>query len=59
MDFNFKKINRLKAVITLILVILAIIFAYVFKDIFNRVENRLIDFRGFLATNSNQRTKIS
>ncbi len=52
MDFNFKKINRLKAVITLILVILAIIFAYVFKDIFNRVENRLIDFRASLSTDS-------
>lgn len=52
MDFNFKKINRLKTVITIILVILAIIVAYVFKDIFSRVENRLIDFRASLSTDN-------
>lgn len=52
MDFNFKKINRLKAVITFILVVIAVLSVYIFTDIFNKIENRLIDFRASLSTDS-------
>lgn len=50
MDFNFKKINRLKTIITIILIFLAAFCLYVFKDIFGRVEQKLVNFRSALST---------
>lgn len=50
MDFNFKKINRLKTIITLVIIIFAALSAYVFKDLFNRVEEKLVDFRSSIST---------
>ncbi len=52
MDFNYKKINRLKFFITLALIIIAGFAIYIFKDVFSRVENRLVDFRTSLSTDS-------
>lgn len=52
MDFNIKKINRLKAVVTIIIIFFAALSIYVFKDIFNRIEDKFTDFRASLSTDS-------
>ena len=50
MNFKVEYINRLKIVITVILVILISLFAYFFKDLFSYFENKFIDLRTNLST---------
>ena len=50
MDFNIKKINRLKTVITIFIIILAGFCLYVFKDVFERIEEKLVNVRSSLST---------
>ena len=45
-----KKINKLKVVITTVLIIFAALFAYVFNELFDYAEEQLIDFRSSLST---------
>lgn len=45
-----RKINRLKVVITAVLILLAALFAYIFNDVFEYAEEQLTDFRSSLST---------
>lgn len=50
MDFNIKKINRLKTLITIFLVFLAGLCLYVFEDVFEGMEEKLVNLRSSLST---------
>lgn len=52
MNLNISKINRLKTVITIIIIFFAALSIYAFKDIFNRIEDKLTDVRASLSTDS-------
>ena len=45
-----KKINKLKVVVTAVLIVFAALFAYVFSEIFEYAEEQLTDFRSSLST---------
>ena len=45
-----KKINKLKIVITILLILLASLFVYVFNDIFSYAEQQLTDLRSSINT---------
>lgn len=49
MNVKVEYINKLKIVITTLLIILLSVFAYLFKDAFNYIENKFIDFRSSLS----------
>lgn len=48
MIFN-RQVNKLKVVLTTVLIIIACLFAYVFNELFEHAEDRLIDFRSSLS----------
>ncbi len=45
-----KKINKLKVIVTAVLIVLAALFAYVFSEVFDYAEEQLTDFRSSLST---------
>lgn len=50
MDFKVEYINKLKIVLTTLLIVLLSVFAYIFQNIFDYLENISIDIRSNLTT---------
>ncbi len=52
MDFNINKINRLKTVVTMIIIVLAVLFLHLFEDLFKIAEDKLVEIRTAVSTDS-------
>ncbi len=52
MDFNINKINRLKSVVTMIIIVLAVLFLHLFENLFKIAEDKLVEIRTAVSTDS-------